>query len=69
MTRLFSAQCTLLLIAVFSHSTTYADPIVITSGSLTVDGPIAGPSYVLLGITFPPVAQGTEELWGFRVVS
>lgn len=65
MTRLFSAVC-LLLIAVFSPSTTYADPIVITSGSLTIDGPIAGPSYVLFGNNFSAGGSGDRGSVGLQ---
>ena len=59
MTRVFSALCTLLLIFVFTPSTTQADPIVITGGSLTVTGVGGGPNYVLFGDNFS--ASGTGE--------
>ena len=67
MTKLFSALCTLLLIIVLTPSTTQADPIFITSGSLTVTGPIGGPSYILFGNNFS--ASGTGERGGLVLQS
>src|SRR5215208_1736833 len=51
MSKLFSALCTLLLIIVFTPSKTHADPVFITSGSLTVTG-LEGPRYSLFGNNF-----------------
>ncbi len=52
MFRIFSALCTLLLLAAFTPSTTRADPIFITSGTLTVIGTGGGPTYSLSGNNF-----------------
>jgi hypothetical protein len=52
MTRVFSALCTLLLIALFTSSTAHADPVFITSGSLTVTGFFSGPAYSISGNNF-----------------
>lgn len=52
MSRIFSVLGTLLLIVVFMPATTHADPIYITSGSLTVTGYFAGPHYSLSGNNF-----------------
>jgi hypothetical protein len=57
MTRIFSALYTLLLIVVFTPSTTQADPIFITSGSLTVTG-LGGPSYSISGNNFSASGGG-----------
>ena len=42
MTKILSALCTLLLFVIFTPATTQADPIFITSGSLTVQDFSAG---------------------------
>lgn len=52
MAKVFSAVCTLLLILVFTPSTTYADTFFITSGTLTVTGPVGGPVFTLSGNNF-----------------
>lgn len=67
MARIFSALCTLLLIVVLTPSTTQADPVFITSGSLTVTGPIGGPSYSISGNNFS--AGGSGERGGLVLQS
>lgn len=59
MSRIFSAVCTLLLVAAFTPSTTRADPVFITSGTLTVTGPQGGPEFTLFGNNF--LASGGGE--------
>lgn len=52
MTRIFIAVCTLLLFMAFSPSSTPADPVVITNGSVTVFAFPGVPVYNLLGNNF-----------------
>lgn len=52
MPRVFSAVCTLLLVAAFTPSTTRADTVFITSGTLTVTGSQGGPRFALFGNNF-----------------
>ena len=52
MFRISAALCTLLLIVAFTPSTTHADPILITSGTLTVTGLSGGPVYSIRGDNF-----------------
>lgn len=52
MAKIFSALCTLLLFAAFSPSTTHADPIVITTGFVTITGSVGGPAYSFAGNNF-----------------
>lgn len=52
MVKIFSLVCTLLLMVAFTPSRTHADPIVITSGNLTVTGFFTGPVYSLRGDNF-----------------
>ena len=59
MSRIFSALCAMLLFVGFSSSTTQADPIVVTNGSLTVTGLAGGPNYMLFGDNF--AASGVGE--------
>ena len=50
--RIVSVAGTLLLILVFTPSTSRADPIFITSGTLTVTGTVGGPRFSLSGDNF-----------------
>jgi hypothetical protein len=52
MSRIFCAVCTLLLVAAFTPSTTRADTVLITRGTLSVTGPLGGPSFALFGNNF-----------------
>jgi hypothetical protein len=52
MSRFLTCLCTLLLFAAFTPSTTYADPLVVTRGTLTVPGPLFGPRFNLIGENF-----------------
>ena len=52
MFRISSALCTLFLLVAFTPATTHADPIVVTSGTLTVTGVGGGPVYSLRGENF-----------------
>jgi hypothetical protein len=60
MSKIFSALCALLLIVAFTPSTTHADPILITSGTLTVTGFVGPEVYSLSGDNFS--AGGMGEL-------
>ena len=66
MTRFFSTLCALLLIVVFTPSTTEADPVFITNGSLTVTGPGGGPSYTLFGPNFSASGSGERGAVGLQ---
>ncbi|HEX5835354.1 MAG TPA: PEP-CTERM sorting domain-containing protein [Pyrinomonadaceae bacterium] len=59
--RIFSALCTLLLISVFTPSTTHADPLFISSGTLTVEGPIGAPHFTFFGTDFVVGGSGGER--------
>ena len=59
--RIFSALCTLLLISVFTPSTTHADPLFIRSGTLTVEGPIGAPHFTFSGSDFVVGGSGGER--------
>lgn len=61
MTRIFSALCTLLLISAFSPSTTRADPLFITSGTLTVTGAIGAPHFTFSGTNFVAAGNGADR--------
>jgi hypothetical protein len=61
MFRISSALCTLLLIVAFTPSTTHADPIFITSGTLTVTGLNGGPVYSLSGVNFASGGSSGEK--------
>ena len=52
MPRILGALCTLLLFIAFTASKTHADPVVVTSGFLTVTGLGGGPQYTLFGDNF-----------------
>lgn len=60
MFRILSALCAMLLFVAFSPSTTQADPIVVTSGFLTVTGLTGGPQYMLFGDNFAASGQGDQ---------
>lgn len=60
MSRFLSAVCTLLLAAAFTPSTTRADTVVITSGTLTVTGLQGGPVFTLFGNNFFASGGGGE---------
>ena len=66
MTRLFPALCALLLIVVFTPSTTQADPVFITGGSLTVTGVGGGPSYSIVGNNFSASGVGERGSVGLQ---
>ena len=61
MTRIFSALCTLVLISVFTPTTTHADPLFITSGTLNIEGPIGGPDFTLSGTNFFVSGDGGDR--------
>lgn len=61
MFRISSVLCTLLLFVAFAPSTTHADPVLITSGSLTVTGLSGGPSYSLKGDNFSSGGTSGEK--------
>ena len=61
MLRISSALCTLLVIFAFTPSTTNADPIFITSGTLTVTGLNGGPTYTLSGNNFAGGGSSGEK--------
>lgn len=61
MFRISSALCTLLLVFAFTPSTTHADPIFITSGTLTVTGLAGGPVYTLRGDNFASGGSSGEK--------
>lgn len=61
MFRISSALCTLLLLVAFTPSTTHADPILITSGTLTVTGLGGGPVYSLRGDNFASGGSSGEK--------
>lgn len=65
MTKFFPLLCTLLLIVVFTPSTTQADPIFITGGSLTVTG-LDGPSYSIFGNNFSSGGSGDRGAVGLQ---
>ena len=66
MSRIFSALGTLLLIVTLSPSTTQADPVVITSGSLTVLQFPSVPVYGLSGNNFSAVGIAPPGLLPVR---
>jgi len=60
MAKIFTGLCTLLLFATFTPSTAHADPIVVTSGSLTVTGFFHAPNYSFAGENFAVTASGLD---------
>lgn len=61
MSKFFSALCTLLFIVVLTPSSAHADTFVITSGTLTVTGPVGGPVFNLSGDNFSLSGTGGER--------
>lgn len=61
MTRIFSALCTLLLFSALSPSTTRADPLFITSGTLSVTGAIGAPHFTFSGTNFVAGGNGADR--------
>lgn len=66
MPRIFTALCAMLLFVAFTPSTTRADPIVITSGFLTVTGLGGGPQYALFGDNFATGGHGERGALGLQ---
>jgi hypothetical protein len=66
MSKILSALFMLLLIVAFTPSTTHADPIVITSGTLTVTGLVGGPRYTLSGNNFSASGGGDRGALGLQ---
>lgn len=60
MLRSFVGLCSLLLIVVFTSTPTRADPIVVTSGSITVSGLAGGPHFNLAGNNFSATSLGGD---------
>jgi hypothetical protein len=60
MSRFFTSFCTVLLIVVFTPSTTNADPIVITGGFVFVQD-MRGPAYSLVGSNFGITGGAGDE--------
>lgn len=60
MSKILPGLCTLLLFATFTPSTAHADPIVVTSGSLTVQGFFHAPSYSFAGENFAVAASSGD---------
>ena len=58
--KILTGLCTLLLFATFTPSTAHADPIVVTSGSLTVQGFFQAPNYSFAGENFAVTASGSD---------
>ena len=52
MSRIFGGVCTLILIVLFTPALTRADPLVVTSGSITITGIMGGPLGSLSGDNF-----------------
>ena len=61
MSKIFTTLCLLLFVFVFTTSTAKADPIVVTSGSLTVTGVTGSPSYNFAGTNFTATGSGGDE--------
>jgi len=66
MSRIFTALCTMLLFVAFTPTTTNADPIVITGGSLTVTGLGGGPDFTLFGENFATSGGGDRGALGLQ---
>lgn len=66
MPRIFTALCTILLFVAFTPRQTHADPILITSGSLTVTGLLGGPQYTLFGDNFATGGHGERGALGLQ---
>ncbi len=66
MCKVFSALYTLILIIAFTSSTTHADPIIVTGGTLTVEGLVGGPRYSLSGNNFSAGGGGDRGAVGLQ---
>jgi hypothetical protein len=60
MSKILAGLCTLLFIAVLTPSRVNADPIVVTSGFLSVTGAFAGPVYSFAGTNFAATGSGGD---------
>lgn len=60
MSRIFVGLCSLLVIVVFTPAPTHADPIVVTSGTITVSGLAGGPHFNLSGNNFTATSTGGD---------
>jgi PEP-CTERM motif len=60
MSRILVGLCSLVLIVVFSPTPTRADPIVVTSGTITVSGLAGGPHFNLSGNNFTATSVGGD---------
>jgi hypothetical protein len=61
MSKIFSAFCTLLLVVLFTPTITKADPIVVTSGFITLSGPLGAPNFSLQGENFAVIGAGGDQ--------
>lgn len=61
MPRIFSALCTLLFVLLFTPTITKADPIIITSGFMTISGPLGAPRYSLAGENFAVIGGRGDQ--------
>lgn len=66
MSRIFAALCTIVLFVALTPTQTRADPIVITSGTLTVTGLASGPVYSLFGENFAVSDHGERGNLGLQ---
>jgi PEP-CTERM motif-containing protein len=66
MPRVFAALCTVFLFVALTPSKTRADPVVVTSGFLTVTGLSGGPMYTLVGDNFVTGGQGEKGNLGLQ---
>lgn len=60
MSKIFVGLCLLVLIVVFTPTPTRADPIVVTSGTITVSGLAGGPHFNLSGNNFTATSLGGD---------
>ncbi len=60
MSRIIVGLCSLVLIVVFAPTPTRADPIVVTSGTITVSGLAGGPHFNLSGNNFTATSLGGD---------
>jgi hypothetical protein len=60
MSRIIGGLCTLFLIVVFTPALAQADPIVVTSGTITVSGLAGGPHFTLVGNNFFAMNAGGD---------
>ena len=66
MFRIFAALCTIVLFVALTPTQTRADPIVITSGTLTVTGLAVVPCIRSLAKTLPSATMENGATWDFR---